>query len=407
MGGRRRHARSCIPRGRGRATEVGATFIISGLDPTKGSNGWALVSEGVGENLFTVDKDGALQAQLAAGAKRLDDHDWEVTLQAGRKFSDGTAVDARTVSDALNHTVATNKTALATGGVLTFSPDGELSMKVKTEKPVPALPALLAEWPMIVYHLAADGTASFSGPYEIAKFTPGTSVELKPNPNFPGANRRSPVTIQKFGDAQTMALAYEAGSLDLAFGLPSEVIKRLKANSDLDVKSFPVGYQYLGLINVKHPMMADVDVRKAIDLAIDRSQLVAAINGGAAATGAFAPYFPFAAKAPRPTDIEAANKLLDADGWTAGPDGTRAKAGQKLTIKVLAYPQRPDLVTMLPVVKAELQAIGFTVDTAVVDNASSAAAGGDYDLILWAQHTAPSGDPAFFFNSMLRTGASL
>ena len=39
---------------------VGATYITSGLDPAKGSNGWALVSHGVGQNLFTVDKEGRL-----------------------------------------------------------------------------------------------------------------------------------------------------------------------------------------------------------------------------------------------------------------------------------------------------------------------------------------------------------
>jgi peptide/nickel transport system substrate-binding protein len=59
------------------------------------------------------------------------------------------------------------------------------------------------------------------------------------------------------------------------------------------------------------------------------------------------------------------------------------------------------------VVKAELEAAGFKVDTAVVDDPTSAAASGDFDLFLWAQHTAPSGDPALFFNSMLRTGAAL
>jgi len=387
--------------------KVGVTFITSGLDPAKGGNGWALVSEGVGENLFTVDKDGVLQPELASAVRRLDDLDWEVTLKPDRKFSDGTPVDAKAVSEALNHTFAVNKAALATGGVLAFTAGGPLTLEVKTEKPVPALSALFAEWPMIVYHLKSDGSASFSGPYGIEKFTPDASIDLVPNPYFPGADKRLPVSVVKFSDAQSMALAYEAGDLDLAFGLPSEVIDRLKANLSLKVKSFPVGYQYLGLFNFKHRLIADVAVRRAIDLAIDRSQLVAAINGGSPATGAFAPYFPFADKTPRPTDVNAAKALLDADSWVAGGNGLRAKAGEPLEIKILTYPQRPDLVTMLPVVKAELDAIGFRVDTAIVDNPTSAASAGDFDLFLWAQHTAPSGDPALFFNSMLRTGAGL
>ena len=87
--------------------------------------------------------------------------------------------------------------------------------------------------------------------------------------------------------------------------------------------------------------------------------------------------------------------------------GGRAKGGAPLTLTVLAYPQRPDLVTMLPVVKAQLQEIGITAETRVIENVNAVAAAGDFDVLLWAQHTAPSGDPAFFLNGMLRTGAGL
>ena len=73
---------------------VGASFITSGLDPAKGSNGWALVSHGIGENLFTVDKNGVLTPELAAGAERVDELTWIVRLKPGRQFSDGTPVTA-------------------------------------------------------------------------------------------------------------------------------------------------------------------------------------------------------------------------------------------------------------------------------------------------------------------------
>ena len=62
---------------------------------------------------------------------------------------------------------------------------------------------------------------------------------------------------------------------------------------------------------------------------------------------------------------------------------------------------------MLPVVKAELARVGIVVETKIVDNIMQALAGGDYDIALWAQHTAPSGDPAFFSAQCLTTGASM
>src|SRR5690606_31013438 len=145
----------------------------------------------------------------------------------------------------------------------------------------------------------------------------------------------------------------------------------------------PVGYQYYGFINTTRPALSDVKVRQAVDLAIDRAQLVAAINGGEPATGAFAPYFPFAAKEARPTDPVRAAALLDEAGWIAGSDGIRVREGKQLRLLALAYPQRPDLVTMLPVIKAALAKVGIAVDTQVVENINEVAAAGDFDIFLW------------------------
>jgi peptide/nickel transport system substrate-binding protein len=387
--------------------QVGATYITSGTDPAKGSNGWALVSHGVGENLFTVDKEGQLVPELAEQAQRTGDLTWTITLKHGRRFSDGTPVTAEALAAGFTNTFANNKAALATGGKLTFEAANVHTLKVTTEKPVPYIAALFAEWPLIAYTPTGRSEAVFTGPYKIANFKTDASLTLEPNPHFIGSDNRSPVHFRKFGDAQSMTLALESGELDLAFGLPSEVVTRLKANPDLTIKSFPVGYQYLAFFNTNRPLLADVKVRQALDLAFDRKELAAAINGGELATGAYAPYFQFAAKDPRPTDLARAQTLLDEVGWVKNGNGIRRKDGKPLRLLAITYPQRPDLVTMLPVVKAQLARLGIALDTQVVENIQQAASAGEFDIVLWAQHTAPSGDPAFFLNSMLRSGAPL
>ena len=386
---------------------VGATFLVGSTDPTKGSAGWALTSHGVGENLFTVDRDGKLVPQLAASAERTGDLNWIVRLAPDRFFSDGTPVTAAALKQGFDNTFANSPAASATGGRLAFAAAGPLTLAVTTEEPVPRLDALFAEWPLIAYTLAAGGVPVFTGPYAIERLQVDQQLDLVPNVYFDGAEARSPITLRKFGDAQTMALAFEAGELDLAFGLPAESLSRLEADPNLVVKSFPVGYQYFGVLNTAHPVLSDVKVRQAIDLAIDRTELVAAIDAGQPATGAYAPYFPFAAKVARATDVARAEALLDEAGWPRGADGTRSKDGVPLRLLAVTYPQRPDLVTMLPVVKAALARVGIAVDTRVAENVGEVAAAGDFDILLWAQHTAPAGDPAFFLNSMLVTDAPL
>lgn len=383
---------------------VGQTFIADGTDPGKGANGWSLTAHGVGETLFTIDRNGAVVPQLAAAVTPAEGRSWIVRLRPDRHFADGSAVTAADVAASLGRTNATNPAAQASAGRMTFQALDRLTMKITPERLVPVMASVLAEWPMVVYKSVGEAQI-FTGAFAIADLARGDRIELTPNPHYPGAERRPELVIRKFADTQTLALAFEAGELDLAFNLPSEAVRRLGARPGLTVKSFPVAYQYMMWLNTQVPALADTRVRRALDLALDRALLVRAINGGSIATGAFAGYFPFAAAAARPFDRAAAEALLDAAGWIRGPDGRRAKDGVRLTVGLTAYPQRPDLVTLQPVIKALYRDIGVEVRTRVAEAVTQVASAGDFDLLLWAQHSAPAGDPAFFLNMFLRTNA--
>ena len=55
--------------------------------------------------------------------------------------------------------------------------------------------------------------------------------------------------------------------------------------------------------------------------------------------------------------------------------------------------------------------MGITVTSVVTDSESwdeldALMAAGEYDLLMWAQHTLPAGDPGFFLNGFFRTNAS-
>jgi len=225
-----------------------------------------------------------------------------------------------------------------------------------------------------------------------------------PNDHYKDAERRPNVTLRRISDGQSMALAFASGELDMAFNLPVESLPMLEA-AEGDTVSFPVAYQYMMWMNTTSPALSDPRVRKAIDMAINRADLVTAAQAGIPATGAFAPSFPFAAKDALPYDPAAAAALLDEAGWTAGWDGMRSKDGTALELVLYAYPQRPDLVTFQPVVRAALAEIGIAVSTQVTDTASEVAASGAFDMFLWATHTAPAGDPGLFLSLFFETDA--
>lgn len=395
---------SAAAQGQQQRVVVGKTFLAASADPADGNAGWALTSHGVGEKLFSVGRDGRLAGALARSAERAADGSWEVALQPGRRFSDGAPVTAAEVAAALARTNERNPAARASVGRMTLQALDELRLRIRTERPTPVMAAVLAEWPFVVYRVAERPV--FTGPYAIAALRPGDAVDLVPNAHHPGAEQRPPLTIKRFPDGQSMALALEGREIDMAFNLPVESLPRLRSRDGLGTKSFPVGYQYMMWFNTRRPSLADVRVRQALGLAIDRRELVQAVRAGEVATGAFPLDTPHALREALPTDTAQAARLLDEAGWLRGADGRRARDGQPLRLVLVAYPQRPDLVTLQPVIRARLAALGIEVRTRVAEQPSAVASSGDFDLLLWAQHTLPAGDPGFFLEAFFRSGSS-
>lgn len=386
---------------------VGQTFLTPGLDPAEGNAGWALTSHGVTENLFMVDEVGAVTPALAESAERREDGSWIVRLRPDRFFSDGTPVDGETVASGLNRTVDTNPAARASAGSIIFAAGDELTLEISTERPTPILPSVLAEWPFAVYKPAAEdgGAHLFTGPYVPTGFQPGGRLDLEPNRHHVVNADHSPVTLIRVADGQALALGLKSGEIDFAFNLPVEALSMIGADDNLTVKTFPVGYQYMMWLNTRRTALEPIDVRQAIALAVDRGTLARALRSGQPSASLWATTFPFGGADAPEADPEAASALLDAAGWLPGTDGIREKDGERLVLTLWAYPQRPDLITMQPVLSAMLRKIGIAVESRVAENASALASEGTFDLLLWAQHTAPAADPAFFPSLFLASGA--
>ena len=353
---------------------IGQTFLASGLDAAEGSNGWALVSHGIAEQLFRVSREGEVVPNLAASATPNDDGTWTVELAPDRFFSDGMPV---TDDDTLT---------------------------VRTEHRTAILPSILAEWAFAIYRMEGDAPI-FTGPFVVKSFQPGASIGMIPNAHYAGAGARPDITLRRIADGQSLALAFASGEVDMAFNLPVETLPMLEA-PERKIVSFPVAYQYMMWMNTRTSALSDPRVRRAIDLAVSREDLVTAAQAGVPATGAFADSYPFAAEGSLSQDLDAAAALLDEAGWAVGEDGVRRRDGERLELVLYAYPQRPDLVTFQPVIRAALAEIGVAVTTQVTESPSDVAKGGEFDLLLWAQHTAPAGDPGLFLSLFFETDAA-
>jgi peptide/nickel transport system substrate-binding protein len=104
-------------------------------------------------------------------------------------------------------------------------------------------------------------------------------------------------------------------------------------------------------------------------------------------------------------DQSGAATLLDQAGWVL-ENGKRMKNGKQLSLYLVSYPFRPGLGIMAPLIKASLESLGINVTADNVplwsDQYSHILRDRTYDLLMWAQHTLPNGDPQWFLNAFFR-----
>jgi len=404
-------ATTATPLNRSDPVVIGKTFLASSTNPTSGSTAWALTSHGIAEKLFTVDQGGNIVGQVAESVKKINTLTWEVSLKPGYSFSDGTMLTAQHAVDALTELNNVNNAAKASVGTMSVTALGSRTLRIVTERATPVMDAVLAEWVFVIY-IKKLGSYIFTGPYAVSNFVAGDRFELIPNGHYPRASERPlHLTIKKFPDGQSVVTALKAGDLDMGFHLPVDLLHGIRQQAGLSVKSFEVGYHYMMWHNIRKSPLSDLRVRKAVDLAIDRTALSQELRGGKGTRSLFPDYTPYFLDGtdPHANTVEA-TKLLDEAGWTLSGN-TRMKGGVQLTLDLVAYPQRPGLVSMHPVIEQAMVALGITINGVITSGASwtqldQIIADKDFDLLMWAQNTLPAGDPQWFLNNFFRSDST-
>ena len=226
---------------------VGQTFLAGGLDATDGSTGWALTSHGISENLFTVDKDGAIVGVIAESATKVSEFVWDVTLKAGYRFSDGTAVTAARVAAALTELNTVNSAAQSSLGTMTvtgFTVTVKPTVRIQSTKATHVMESVLAEWAFPIYYKDSSNDYIFTGPYKVTTLT-ATQLDLEPNPFYGNAASRPVTIIKKFATGDALAEAAMRDELDIGFHLPIHQVASVAAVRGQNVKSFETGYHYM------------------------------------------------------------------------------------------------------------------------------------------------------------------
>jgi peptide/nickel transport system substrate-binding protein len=212
-----------------------------------------------------------------------------------------------------------------------------------------------------------------TGPFKLQEWKKGSHIILEKNADYwrKGYPCLDQVVLRVMPDGSARAIAVENGEVDLApmSGLPEAEIQRLSKLPQFDASK--EGAEALGPnmwleVNMREKPLADVRVRQAISLALDRSKIVDVIwyGQGTPATGPIVSANPVLYnKALKPYEYNPrkANQLLDEAGYKRGADGVRFEMTQNF------LPYGENWIRLAEYVRQELGKIGIAVKTDSLD----------------------------------------
>lgn len=334
-------------------------------------------------------------------------------------FSDGTPFTADSVKATFDDIVAAGALSQAVSAFVGYASTDVVdadTVEVHFSKPNAAFPNSVSSVGLgivgastlaVPYAERADGKALVgTGPFTLKSYTKDTSTVLAARDDYAWAPEAlgnagraylDTVTFQIVPEASVRTGSLTSNQVDVIGGVqPTDV-------ETLDSSGFPLVWRgnpgiTFGLsFNQAHPIVADIEVRKAIAAAVDAKTVrdTALNDYFNVATSVLAKNTPgFADQSSYFTyDPDHAEKLLDGAGWTVGADGIREKDGQKLQLKLWWITNFGPNQTSLELIQQELKTVGIdlVLQSGTVPEFLDAQKNGDFDIV-WGNASRADGD---------------
>jgi peptide/nickel transport system substrate-binding protein len=349
----------------------GVTVVIDGgpssLDPRRGSDEASRrVCDLLFNALFRTGDDGAVVPDLALSAGNRDDRTLEVVLRDGVRFHDGTLLTSRDV--------ASTYRSVLEGRVASFRrADLEAIEAIDTPDPRTVVFHLARPFAPLVSNLTLpilpaqergdpEHHPIGTGPFRLVRYRKDEDLLLvRHDAYFEGKSRLSSVRLRILPSETSRLLEMLHGSGDLVVNdLAPEQFARLERTPGFEVTSRPGRNVVYLIFNLSQPALADVRVRRAIALALDRASIVRHLLLGKAAlaTGLLPPGHWAYEGGVRHCDYDpdAAARLLDEAGYR-DPGGGRPRLRLRY-----AAPQGEISLQQAAVIQEDLARIGIALE---------------------------------------------
>ncbi|MFI2363650.1 ABC transporter substrate-binding protein [Promicromonospora sp. NPDC019610] len=325
------------------------------------------------DQLTTLNADGEIEPSVATAWTPNDDFtEWTFTLRDDVVFHNGEPLTAEDVAFSYNQVLATPDSDIrGYMGMLESAEATDDTTVVFTLSspfsPWPSITTAVSIVPEDVYtELGPEGFVEApvgSGPFTYVSWTRGVEYVLEGNDDYwGGAPEVDTLTFQTVADEEARLNGVIAGSLDVALVSPNQVSALDGSGAEVASRESN-GVIFLGTNSTKGALK-DPLVRRAIQLAIDKEELVAQALGGRAVAND-QPVAPnvtgHAADAEAPGfDPEAAKELLAQSSYD----------GEAIPFEYATDGRIPLSSEVAQAIAGYLDAVGITVELVGMDQAS-------------------------------------
>lgn len=159
-----------------------------------------------------------------------------------------------------------------------------------------------------------------NGPFTLESWTPQQSLTVIPNEKYWNKDEvyLDRITFLTIENETTAYQKYKAGEMDWDTSAPLEMLDEIKLRDDYQTGPQLSSYYYY--LNNENPVLADVRIRKALTMAIDREELVNKVTkGGEIPSGGYVPTMTgYEAITGNTFDLAKAQALLAEAGYPNG-----------------------------------------------------------------------------------------
>jgi peptide/nickel transport system substrate-binding protein len=326
------------------------------------------VTQTIFNGLLVVGETGEYEPELAAevptvqnGGVSADGLTITYKLRPNVKWADGqafTADDVKFTYDAIMNPKNTISGKSVYGKIESLTARDPMTVELKLKEPYAAYRDFFS-YPVgilpkhVLGSLETLDQAEFNrkpfgtGPYRVGEWQAANFIQLEANPNyFKGKPKLDRVIVRIVPDKNTQLAQVRANETDVAVDLnetDATEVEKISGWKPFAIAGLTSDRLFLNLAepgtadgSKPHPVLGDKRVRQALEMSINKQQIVDRVLFGKTkvATSEYPVGWAAPGIEPSKYDVEGAKRLLDEAGWRPGADGIREKNGTRMKLSI-------------------------------------------------------------------------